>query len=147
MTGSSGSLEERIAKLEHSEAIRTLLNDYGRTLDGRDSLAYANLFAADGEWIAGEYSARTPEGIRAMVERVFAALPADGSAHFFSNVTVALDGERAVSTSRFMLVSPVRGGASVVKMSGRYEDTLIVENGRWRFLRRVLHQDAAADAR
>jgi len=47
------SIEARLQLLEDKEEIRTLLLDYGRTLDARDLKAYSELFAKDGEWIGG----------------------------------------------------------------------------------------------
>jgi hypothetical protein len=47
------SLAEKVQRLEDNEEIRTVLVNYGRTLDAHDFGAYSQLFAKDGEWVGG----------------------------------------------------------------------------------------------
>src|SRR6202167_3189229 len=63
------SLAARVQRLEDEEEIRTLLVDYGRSLDGRDFVKYASLFAKDGEWSGGFGRAKGPAAIRGMMEK------------------------------------------------------------------------------
>ena len=68
---SNATLEQRLQKMEDTEAIRALLVAYGRALDSRDFKAYGQLFAKDGSWKGGMGSATGPEAIAKMVEAGF----------------------------------------------------------------------------
>ena len=74
------SMEARLARLEDLESIRRLLLDYRRHLDGKDFRAYADLFAADGEFVAGpggQIHATGREAIFALVDGMRGSLLTD----------------------------------------------------------------------
>jgi len=144
------SIEARLQRLEDLEAIRRLLLDYRRHLDGKDFRAYADLFAADGEFIAGPrdgISARGPEGIFALVDGMRGTLLTDrggDDVHVAVNEVIELDGDRATVTSTWVYL--IRGEADQPEVSkiGHYEDVVTREDGRWKFLRRRAPMDIPA---
>ena len=137
-------LEDRLRRLEDREEIRDLLNEYGRTLDGRDFAAYAGLFAADGEWQGGLGSARTPAGIQAMLEKAIGPGPPSGAFHIMSNMVIAVDGDEATARSRWTWVTRSPEGQPTVARAGHYDDVSVREDGRWRFRRRFASSDPRA---
>src|SRR5438477_7888640 len=67
------SLAARVQLLEDTEAIRTVLLNYGRYLDARDFLSYSRLFAKDGEWSGGFGTVKGPAEIQTFMEKNIAA--------------------------------------------------------------------------
>jgi ketosteroid isomerase-like protein len=144
------SLAARVARLEDLESIRRLLLDYRRHLDGKDFRAYADLFAADGEFIAGpegSIRARGPEAIFALVDGMRGTLLTDAGGddvHVAVNEVIELDGDRARVTSTWVYL--IRGDGDVPEVSkvGHYDDVVTREGGRWKFLRREAPMDIPA---
>jgi len=141
------SLEARVARLEDLEAIRRLLLDYRRHLDGKDIRAYAELFAADGEFIAGpggEIRAQGPEAIFALVDGMRGTLLTDAGGddvHVAVNEVIELDGDRARVTSTWVYLIRGEGDVPEVSKIGHYDDVVTREGGRWKFLRREAPMD------
>jgi ketosteroid isomerase-like protein len=139
------SVAARLQRLEDIEEIRTLLTDYGRFLDSRDLPAYSRLFAKDGEWVGGFGSAQGPAGILAFMEKNLGTGPnRNNSYHILSNFEIDVKGDWATAWSRWTFVVPSADGKPVLSQSGRYDDTLVRENGRWKFKRRVASNDIPA---
>src|SRR5580704_9503781 len=122
------SIEARVARLEDLEAIRRLLLDYRRHLDGKDFRAYAALFAAEGEFIAGpdgEIRARGPEAIFALVDGMRGTLLTDEGGddlHVAVNEVIELDGDRARVTSTWVYLIRGEGDLPEVSKIGHYDD-------------------------
>jgi uncharacterized protein (TIGR02246 family) len=138
------AVEERLRALEDREEIHRLLMAYAAALDARDMAAYAALFARDGEWTGATGHGRTPDGIRAMLEeRLAPNPPAPGPTHrhLVANERVELDGDRASAVSTWALVSRAEGDVPSLTLLGTYRDTLVREDGRWRFAAREAHVD------
>jgi 3-phenylpropionate/cinnamic acid dioxygenase small subunit len=135
--------EERIKRLEDTEDIRRLLLEYGRTLDDRDFAAYSGLFSDDGgEWAGGFGSFKGPAEIKAAMERTIGTAPnTQGNYHLLSNFIVDVDGDTAKAWSRWSFVVPGETGDPRLMVSGRYDDELVRENGRWKFQRRTVSGD------
>jgi uncharacterized protein (TIGR02246 family) len=150
MADETDSLAARLARLEDIEAIRRLFQDYRRSLDSKDFRAYADLFASDGEFIAGpdgSIRAKGREAIFALVDGMRGSLLTDQSGddvHVAVNDRIDLDGERATATSTWVYI--VRGDADIPDVSkvGRYSDLLTREDGSWKFLRREAPCDIPA---
>ncbi|MBT2187881.1 nuclear transport factor 2 family protein [Sphingobium nicotianae] len=141
------SVEERLQILEDKEAIRGILLEYGRALDSRDTQAYSDLFAADGEWSGGIGQARTPAGIKKMLDDLFAggarnnSTPAEEKPrprphHLMGNMVVDVTGDTATAHSRWMWVMAGPDGSPHALRSGFYEDQLVRENGAWKIRKR-----------
>jgi hypothetical protein len=140
------SLATRIQRLEDCEEIRQLLNDYGKYLDKRDFAPFSQLFAEkDGEWIGGMGSAKGSAAIRKFMEEkigINAGLP---NLHLFMNEIIDVNGNLANAVTKWIFV--MQGDAKRPQMVyiGHYQDMLIRENGRWKFLKRQVISDIPPD--
>jgi uncharacterized protein (TIGR02246 family) len=143
-----GDIATRLRRLEDLEQIRRLFMEYKVVLDRQDFAAYADLFAEDGEFVAGPGVAKGRAAIREVVE----AMPASGllarapgdDYHVIVNPLIELDPDdpdraRAELTWLYVVKGP-DGGPKLAKL-GHYNDTLVREAGRWRFLRREAPAD------
>ena len=129
-------LASRVQHLEDIEEIRNVLLDYGRFLDSRDFEAYSQLFAEDGEWIGGFGTVKGPEAIH---EFMVDAIPGPNSGntyHLLSNFVIEVDGDNASAWSRWAFVTGGTNDRPALAQGGQYDDILIREDGRWKFMRR-----------
>lgn len=139
---SPSPLELRLQQMEDRAAIERLLLDYGLTLDNRDFAAYSQLFAAEGEWKGALGTHKGPAAIRAAMEKTFsdpaalADIPKGKNFHVMSNFIIEVQGDRATAKSMFIFYK-MAGSKPEAAVAGRYEDVLIRENGKWRFLQRT----------
>jgi uncharacterized protein (TIGR02246 family) len=144
------SIEARLARLEDLEAIRRLLLDYRRNLDGKDFRAYADLFATEGEFVAGpggEIRAKGPQAIFELVDGMRGTLLTDAGGddvHVAVNEVIELDGDRARATSTWVYLIRAQGDVPEVSKIGHYDDLLTREDGHWKFLRRTAPMDIPA---
>ena len=143
--------EVRLRRLEDLEQIRQLFVEYSRVLDKQDFAAYGALFAADGEFIAtpqeGLQQARGPAAIQALVEAMPGSLlgsaPGDDF-HVVINPLIELDAgdpDRARAEVTWLYVVKGEDGLPSPAKLGHYDDQLVREDGRWRFLRREAPTD------
>jgi uncharacterized protein (TIGR02246 family) len=140
----------RLARLEDLEAIRRLFQDYRRHLDRKDFRAYADLFAAEGEFVAGpdgSIRAKGPAAIFDLVDGMRGSLLTDkggDDVHVAVNEVIELDGDRATAVSTWVYLLRAEGDVPEVAKVGHYEDVLTREGGRWKFLRRAAPMDIPA---
>ncbi|MCU1339056.1 MAG: hypothetical protein JWO19_4637 [Bryobacterales bacterium] len=134
-------LATRIQRLEDIEEIRAVLLDYGRYLDTRDFAAYSRLFARDGEWVGGFGTVQGPAAIQAFMEKNIAGPNRGNTFHILSNFRIEVHGDTATAWSRWTFVTPGDDRKPVMAQAGRYDDTLVRENGHWKFKRRVASND------
>jgi hypothetical protein len=143
------TVEDQLRKLQDRVEIRQLLMDYGRFLDQRDFAAFSDLFAEkEGEWIGGLGSAKGSRNVRDLMEKTIGTdspMIKASNFHLFTNETIRLNGDRAEATTKWIFVVRAEDGRPQPVFLGHYEDTIIRENGRWKFLRRVVHGDIPAD--
>jgi hypothetical protein len=143
------AVEVRLKRLEDREEIRQLLMDYGRFLDRRDFVAFSELFAEkEGEWIGGLGKAQGAQAIRKLMEDTIgkgAKNPGAPNYHLFGNETIGVEGDKAKAMTKWMFVVQGDAGRPQPFYLGHYEDTFVRENGRWKFLRRVVYGDIPAD--
>ena len=133
------ALAARVQLLEDREAIRALILAYGQAHDSRDYRAFASLFARDGEWVGGLGSARGPEAIFRLMDETIGHNPqpaGSGTYHIMTNDQIAIDGDRAAATTKWIYVTPDTDGAPRMVFLGRYQDQFTREDGSWKFLRR-----------
>ncbi|HVY82733.1 MAG TPA: nuclear transport factor 2 family protein [Steroidobacteraceae bacterium] len=135
----AASVAARLQQVEDHLAIERLLMEYGRALDSRDFAAYSQLFATNGEWSGSLGTFRGPAAIKAAMEESFknskaAAVPTNF--HLLTNAIIDVQGDRATAWSKWTFMRVV-DGKPVVALAGQYEDTLVREGGRWKFLRRT----------
>jgi hypothetical protein len=136
---SNATVEQRLQKLEDTEAIRSLMIAYGRLLDLRDFKAYGQLFAKNGSWKGGMGGATSPEAIAKMVQDGFSKMSPDlytDSNHVMTSLDIKVDGDTAQAWSRWLWIVKGTDGKPRVERGGRYEDILIRENGQWKFKQR-----------
>jgi uncharacterized protein (TIGR02246 family) len=138
------STEARIQLLEDIEAVRNVLIEYGRTLDARDLAAYSQLFAKDGVWSGGFGTVQGPAAIEEFMKKNIGMAPNTAhNYHLLTNFLIDVKGDTATAWSRWSFVVPTDGKPSIAQ-SGRYDDTLVREDGRWKFKRRVVSNDIPA---
>ena len=144
------SLAAKVQRLEDQEEIRNVLVSYGRTLDAHDFGAYSRLFAKEGEWVGGFGSVKGPAAIEAfMAKNIGTPGKPSGTYHLLSNFLIDVHGDTATAWSRWAYVTPSPDKKPAMAQGGHYEDTLVRENGRWKFSRReafvdIPHADAPA---
>ncbi|MEI9850610.1 MAG: nuclear transport factor 2 family protein [Sphingomonas sp.] len=136
---SADSIEARLGRVEDALAIERILVDYAALLDGRDYAGYAALFTPDGEWANAAVSNKGRDAIRAMLEKMLgpAGAPNRSNYHIVSNPRIALDGDRATATSRYLFVMRGADGRPVASLAGIYRDELVRLDGNWMIRRRV----------
>jgi len=143
------SVESRLQKLEDREEIRQLLKDYGRFLDQRDFASFSRLFAEkDGEWNGGLGVAKGSLAVRKLMEETIGEKtdkPGPPNFHLFTNESIDIDRPHANATSKWIFVMQGEKGSPQLVYLGHYEDTLVRENGRWKFLKRTVHSDIPPD--
>lgn len=134
----------RIQRLEDTEEIRRLLLNYGRYLDARDFAAYSRLFARDGEWVGGFGTVKGPAAIQAFMEKNIPGPNRDHNYHLLTNFVIDVHGDTATAWSRWTFVVPGPDKRPAMAQGGRYDDTLVREDGHWKFKRRVASNDLPA---
>jgi hypothetical protein len=130
----------RLAALEDREAIRLVLRDYGRLLDERRFEEFGQLFADDGEYVAGT-TTRGPKAIAESLRRTFAGNSlglAEPNFHVLFNERITLAGDKAVASSQSFFVAPGADGAPRIVMMASYQDELVKTVAGWRFAKRVV---------
>jgi hypothetical protein len=145
-SNSRTTLEARVQQLEDKEAIRDLLIEYGQRLDTGDWAGYSQLFARQGTWTGSFGTATGPAEILAMLRKSMGPAAAFDpskvrSLHLMTNAVIHVDGDRATSTSRWTNFARGDDGKLVPRLAGRYEDVLVREDGKWRFLSRLAPRD------
>ena len=139
--GNASGIESRLKVLEDKEAIRELLMEYGRSLDARDFKAFSELFARDaGEWNGGMGVARGPAAIRRLMEQTITGKPG-ANFHIFNNAMIDVNGDRATAVSKWTFIVQGKDNRPQAVYLGHYNDTLIREDGRWKFLQRKVTSD------
>jgi hypothetical protein len=138
-------LAARLQRVEDVEEIRTVLISYGRTLDAHDFTGYSHLFAKEGEWIGGFGTVKGPAAIEAfMVKNIGSPGKAGGTYHLLTNFMIDVKGDTATAWSRWTFVTPGPDRKPAMAQGGHYEDTLIREDGHWKFKRREAFTDIPA---
>ena len=82
-----------------------------------------------------------PAAIQAFMEKAIPGANAAHNFHLLSNFVIDVQGDTATAWSRWQFVAPGQDGRPVVAQAGRYDDTLVREDGRWKFKRRVAAND------
>ena len=140
-------MQSRLKRLEDREEIRQLIMDYGRYLDQRDFRSFSELFAkTEGEWDGGFGRAKGPKAIRELMESTIGKdTSMTQSFHLFTNETIHVNGDQATAMTKWVFVVPGESNRPQLVFLGHYEDSMVREDGRWKFLRRVVHADIPRD--
>lgn len=131
--------------LEDKHAIEELIAHHNQSLDRGDYAAWVDCWTEDavldglGRYLVGRaqiqaFAAAYEGSVRAQIHAL---------KHYTINILSQIDGDRASASSYLQLVNTGAQGVQI-RFTGRYEDELVRgTDGRWRFARRRLHQDAA----
>jgi SnoaL-like domain len=146
---SNPSMNARVRRLEDTEQIRNLLNRYGSTLDQRDFVAFGELFAEHSEYAGGGPmgTQKGPKAIALALENQMTSNPAHLNSpnfHIFFNESIDVDGDTAIATSKSAYVVRSDSNKPDIVFLAHYDDTLVRENGQWKFERRIVHGDIPA---
>lgn len=144
MTGAhTGSLEDRLRRLEDLEAIRAVLGRYCRAIDRADAELLATVFHSDATDDHGEFQGSAGEFARwAMVQGPgrYATMQ-----HTLGTINIELDGDLAYTESYFSNPGVLReqqdGKRMLSLLVGRYIDRLERRDGEWRIADRVVVKD------
>ena len=136
------ALKARVQETQDRLEIQQVVVEYGHMLDTHDLVGYANLFAKDGEWIGGFGRAKGPQAILAMMNKYIGTSAFDPrnvkGFHLLTNIIVHINGDHATAWSRIVYMARGKDDKPYPAMGGHYDDTLIREDGHWKFLRRVV---------
>jgi hypothetical protein len=129
-------------------AIRELIDAYAHCADRRDADGQKALFTADTHFVVymdGEGTQATQDlNGREALAPVFDGLNNyEVTTHFNGQSTIALDGDRATGASYCLAhhLFTEGGERKLMIASLRYGDTLVKEDGTWRFGERRLYVD------
>jgi ketosteroid isomerase-like protein len=128
--------------IEAKLAIEELIARYNQSLDAGDYATWVDCWTDDavldglGRYLEGKARIQAfADGYEEAFRSKLHALK-----HYTVNILSVIDGDRATSSSYLQLVNTGSKGV-VIRFTGRYQDELRREQGRWRFARRKLHQD------
>jgi uncharacterized protein (TIGR02246 family) len=128
--------------MEDQLAIRQLVARYNHAIDSGDARAYADTFTDDGVLDAGDLVLSGRDALYAFADSFSATVWAPR--HIASNLVIEGGGDRAELRAYVQLYGldgePPR---QEVRASGIYTDTLVKEDGCWRFVRRTFVNDTA----
>jgi hypothetical protein len=149
LSAAQSSPDARLRRLEDEQQIRELLEQYGHTFDTRDLEGYSRLFARKGAWkgnFGGSYVTSTgPAEVLAMMVRVLGKPQYDpdkvSGLHLMTNFFVQVDGDLATAQSKWTFFARSMDNKLVPSLAGHYDDKLIREDGKWRFLERRVARD------
>ncbi len=146
------SLAARLKHFEDKEEINNVLINYGRALDSGDFKTYASLFTKDGSWSGGTGSVTGgPQAIYDFMTKNLGGGRAGGtprpigwraSYHIMSSPKIEVNGDTATASSRWAFVTAALGPG--IQVAGRYEDTLVREDGVWKIKSRQAFNDLPA---
>jgi len=124
-------VESRLAHLEAKEELRAFIAAYCAACDSMSGDAVAALFTADAVLrnAAGDHTGR--DAIRAYYAAFFAAGVTFSRHHAVNQVFTLLEPDLARHEAYFIAMTG-SGGQSRIAF-GRYDDTLVREDGRWLF--------------
>ena len=131
------NIESRLKRVEAAEQIRLLKAQYCDLCDaGYPADALCDLFTDDGVWDGGELGVF--EGRDAM-HRFFTNMPnvMSFAVHHVTNAAVEVDDDATTARGRWYLLqaATMKESNQAVWLAARYDDQLVLEDGRWRFRR------------
>jgi 3-phenylpropionate/cinnamic acid dioxygenase small subunit len=134
--------EPALQGLLEKEAIRTLIQKTAAFLDNEELGEWIGLFAENSEYELVTYGPEirspmtwwksTRDKLKDVLEEVPEHVRDTGQRrHLVTPVSVSVSGGSASAESHFVVIRTDPDGTSAVYASGRYEDELINEDGRW----------------
>jgi uncharacterized protein (TIGR02246 family) len=119
--------------VDDESQISATLSAYCQLLDDGHFESWSDLFTEDARLSFPGRDAEGRDAIRALMEQV----QPDGARgkHMTSNTTLQVNGDTATSATDYLMVRAGAEGVGIVS-AGRYHDTLVREDGKWRFRER-----------
>jgi hypothetical protein len=102
-----------------------------------DFVTFSHLFAKNGQWSDVNGGMVGPAAIQAFWEKNFG--PASNRPrgyHLMSNIAIDIQGDKATARSRWTVVMTGADKRPVIPYAGHFDDTLVREDGHWKFERR-----------
>jgi hypothetical protein len=90
--------------------------------------------------------AKSASNIRKLMEDAIGTQHNSYNCHVFTNELIDLKGDQANSTNKWMFITPSAEGHPQILLMGHYEDLLIREDGRWKFLMRTVYMDIPSES-
>jgi hypothetical protein len=121
------------------DEIRNLIASYSHTADDKRFEAYAENFAADGVLVEGgkEIPSSAMVKLQQIYSRAQDAMPQPrGTKHLQMNTVLHVEGDRARAVTDLLSIRLAPETGWVIGGTGRYEDEIVKQNGRWLFKRR-----------
>jgi uncharacterized protein (TIGR02246 family) len=121
--------------------IQGLAARYNHAVDSGDSEAFSAVFTEDGVLSAGELQVKGRDALGDFAKG-FAGSVREPR-HIAHNIVIEGDGDKATLKAYIqMFIMSGEPGQQVVATSGKYNDTLVKENGSWKFTERVFTADS-----
>ncbi|MFA7584625.1 MAG: nuclear transport factor 2 family protein [Novosphingobium sp.] len=133
----SGPMEDRMA-------IRELYDTYGDASCRGDVETFLSCWAQDGQWNTHLFQCTGTAELREQWNALWTGF--DKVAFIGNVLSIEVDGDTASTRSLAREVIALKGGG-VFKLAGLYRDSLVRQDGAWRFLKRdyeVLVEEAPA---
>jgi ketosteroid isomerase-like protein len=130
--------------VDDTQAIRSLITEYGSRIDAGDLDGVAALFA-DATWSSGGRVLRGAAEVRTVYDDVILYDGVPGTRHVMSDVVVAVADDDATSRCSFTVFQALDGFPLQAVLVGRYHDTFVRRAGTWRFAAREILPDLRGD--
>jgi uncharacterized protein (TIGR02246 family) len=118
-------------------AIQELCARYCHTIDSQDSEGWAQCFTADG---AFEFDGSVVRGHDALREYADVHARVMRCRHMTLNHLYEVEGQAATGHSTTVVTLATPGGYKILGQ-GRYDDRLVKQDGKWRFVHRRVNTD------
>jgi uncharacterized protein (TIGR02246 family) len=119
--------------VDDESQINATLSAYSQLLDDGHFEPWSHLFTQDARLSFPGRDVEGRDAIRSLMEQV----QGDGARgkHMTANTTLQVSGDTATGTTDYLMVRAGAEGIGIVS-AGRYHDTLVREDGKWRFRER-----------
>jgi hypothetical protein len=137
-------VDKRLEELLDYHEITKLLYEYCHGCDRLDEARMAGVYAAESWDDHGAHKCSGAEFTAGTMRRLRAAT--NTGSHLMGQTLIRINGDEAGAESYFIATNraPAKdGGETLDQMGGRYVDTLVREDGRWRIKKRICIRDWA----
>jgi uncharacterized protein (TIGR02246 family) len=118
-------------------AVQDLFAQYAHRIDGRDFDGFGQLFTADGDYTLAGNAQQGRDAIKDFLRTV---MTSPGGAHIITNVSARSGGDGTVAAMADYLLTrrPEPDAAFAIVGVGKYDATIVHDDGAWRFARLVV---------
>jgi len=135
-TGLSSDLEAKLRELLDRDAIRQVYARYARGIDRADAALITSVYHPDA---VEDHHGETWDGATIGEKLKHHSLHGmDRTITHFTNISIALDGDRAGAEAYYMGLHVLKGGEKRLMSAGRTFDRFERRGGEWRFIHRVI---------